>query len=73
IGAIITMELKTGQLYRGKLPEAEDNLNFSLRDSITVTGRDVRISQLDHVYIRESMDRFFIVFNMLQNSTMQVT
>ncbi|KAK7016936.1 Sm-like ribonucleoprotein [Favolaschia claudopus] len=39
LGHIITVELKTGQLFRGKLAEAEDNLNIPLKD-ITVTGRD---------------------------------
>ncbi|KAJ7084449.1 small nuclear ribonucleoprotein Sm D3 [Mycena belliarum] len=70
LGHIITVELKTGQLYRGKLAEAEDNLNISLKD-ITVTGRDGRVSQLDQVYIRGSMVRFFIVPDMLQNAPMQ--
>ena len=95
LGHIITVELKTGQLYRGKLAEgvrctfkqinrqltqqillfpiivhsAEDNLNISLKD-ITVTGRDGRVSQLDQVYIRGSMIRFFIVPDMLQNAPM---
>ncbi|TFK54446.1 small nuclear ribonucleo protein Sm D3 [Heliocybe sulcata] len=69
LGHIITVELKTGQLYRGKLAEAEDNLNISLKD-ITVTGRDGRVSQLDQVYIRGSMVRFFIVPDMLQNAPM---
>jgi len=68
-GHVITVELKTGQLYRGKLAEAEDNLNISLKD-ITVTGRDGRVSQLDQVYIRGSMIRFFIVPDMLQNAPM---
>ncbi|CAO3652426.1 unnamed protein product [Mucor hiemalis] len=45
-GHIISLELKTGQLYRGKLLEAEDNMNIQLRD-ITVTARDGRVSQLD--------------------------
>uniref|UniRef100_A0A8H8CPC7 Small nuclear ribonucleoprotein Sm D3 n=1 Tax=Psilocybe cubensis TaxID=181762 RepID=A0A8H8CPC7_PSICU len=72
LGHIITVELKTGQLYRGKLAEAEDNLNISLKD-ITVTGRDGRVSQLDQVYIRGSMIRFFIVPDMLQNAPMQVS
>ena len=49
--------------------EAEDNLNISLKD-ITVTGRDGRVSQLDQVYIRGSMVRFFIVPDMLQNAPM---
>ncbi|PPQ73863.1 hypothetical protein CVT26_011756 [Gymnopilus dilepis] len=85
LGHVITVELKTGQLYRGKLAEAdnyilsslhirsaleaEDNLNISLKD-ITVTGRDGRVSQLDQVYIRGSMVRFFIVPDMLQNAPM---
>ncbi|KAF8910369.1 Sm-like ribonucleoprotein [Hymenopellis radicata] len=69
LGHIITVELKTGQLYRGKLAEAEDNLNISLKD-ITVTARDGRVSQLDQVYIRGSMIRFFIVPDMLQNAPM---
>ena len=42
-----------------------------LRD-ITVTGRDGRVSQLDQVYIRGSMIRFFIVPDMLQNAPMCV-
>ncbi|KIY71870.1 Sm-like ribonucleo protein [Cylindrobasidium torrendii FP15055 ss-10] len=71
LGHIITVELKTGQLYRGKLAEAEDNLNISLKE-ITVTARDGRVSQLDQVYIRGSMVRFFIVPDMLQNAPMQV-
>ena len=94
LGHVITVELKTGQLYRGKLAEgtrkvadkrptshdpsetlpqktAEDNLNIALKD-ITVTGRDGRVSQLDQVYIRGSMVRFFIVPDMLQNAPMSV-
>lgn len=92
LGHIITVELKTGQLYRGKLAEgaflllliqnktdvfilalsaAEDNLNISLKE-ITVTARDGRVSQLDQVYIRGSMIRFFIVPDMLQNAPMCV-
>ena len=50
---------------------AEDNLNIALKD-ITVTGRDGRVSQLDQVYIRGSMVRFFIVPDMLQNAPMSV-
>ena len=90
LGHVITVELKTGQLYRGKLAEgthaelpsltsishpnhkkktAEDNLNIALKE-ITVTGRDGRVSQLDQVYIRGSMVRFFIVPDMLQNAPM---
>ncbi|KAJ3790802.1 hypothetical protein GGU10DRAFT_302476 [Lentinula aff. detonsa] len=69
LGHVITVEVKTGQLYRGKLAEAEDNMNIFMRDA-TVTGRDGRVSQLDQVYIRGSMIRFFIVPDMLKNAPM---
>ncbi|KAJ3735759.1 hypothetical protein DFJ43DRAFT_831557 [Lentinula guzmanii] len=68
LGHVITVEVKTGQLYRGKL--AEDNMNIFMRDA-TVTGRDGRVSQLDQVYIRGSMIRFFIVPDMLKNAPMR--
>lgn len=90
LGHVITVETKTGQMYRGKLADgnlgsngpcakikphcnafsiAEDSLNVSLRD-ITVTGRDGRVTQLEQVYIRGSMIRYFIVPDMLQNAPM---
>ncbi|EOQ99837.1 hypothetical protein E3P92_02032 [Wallemia ichthyophaga] len=69
LGHVVTIELKSGQLYRGKLQEAEDNLNVSLQD-ITVTARDGRVSQLDQVYIRGSMIKFVVVPDMLQNAPM---
>ncbi|CAD6574554.1 MAG: small nuclear ribonucleoprotein Sm D3 [Cyphobasidiales sp. Tagirdzhanova-0007] len=69
LGHVVTIELKTGQVYRGKLFEAEDNLNVSLKD-ITVTQRDGRVSQLDQVYIRGPMIRFYIVPDMLANAPM---
>jgi small nuclear ribonucleoprotein (snRNP)-like protein len=48
---------------------AEDSLNIALRE-VTVTARDGRVSQLDQVYIRGSMARFFIVPDMLANAPM---
>ncbi|KAJ2773961.1 small nuclear ribonucleoprotein Sm D3 [Coemansia nantahalensis] len=68
-GHVITLELKTGQHYRGKLVETEDNMNVQLRD-ITVTGRDGQTSHLQHVYVRGSNVRFFIVPDMLKNAPM---
>lgn len=50
MGHIVTLELKTGQIYRGKLLDAEDNMNCQLRE-ITVTHRDGRVTQLDQVHI----------------------
>ncbi|CAG8571936.1 27107_t:CDS:2 [Gigaspora margarita] len=68
-GHIVTLELNNGTVYRGKLSEAEDNMNVQLRE-ITVTARDGRVSQLDQVYIRGSHVRFFIVPDMLKNAPM---
>ncbi|CAG8570563.1 4282_t:CDS:2 [Diversispora eburnea] len=55
-GHIVTLELNNGTVYRGKLSEAEDNMNVQLRE-ITVTARDGRVSQLDQVYIRATVAR----------------
>ncbi|KAL9591002.1 MAG: hypothetical protein Q9203_000198 [Teloschistes exilis] len=66
---VVTLEITSGQVYRGKLIEAEDNMNVQLKD-ITVTARDGRVSHLDQVYIRGSHVRFFIVPDMLRNAPM---
>ncbi|RPB00032.1 Sm-like ribonucleo protein, partial [Choiromyces venosus 120613-1] len=68
-GHVCTLELTSGQIFRGRLFEAEDNMNVQLRD-ITVTARDGRVSHLDQVYIRGSHVRFFIVPDMLRNAPM---
>ncbi|RZF40201.1 hypothetical protein LSTR_LSTR017433, partial [Laodelphax striatellus] len=68
-GHIITCETNTGEVYRGKLIEAEDNMNCEL-SSTTVTYRDGRVAQLEHVYLRGSKIRFFILPDMLKNAPM---
>ncbi|KAK9468376.1 hypothetical protein V1512DRAFT_270077 [Lipomyces arxii] len=68
-GHIVTLELTSGQTYRGKLTDVEDNMNCQLRD-ITVTARDGRVSHLEQVYIRGSHVRFIIVPDMLRNAPM---
>ncbi|KAJ1556395.1 small nuclear ribonucleoprotein Sm D3 [Cladochytrium tenue] len=69
MGHVVTLELKSGFLYRGKLLDAEDNMNVQLKE-VSVTARDGRVSQLDQVYIRGSQVRFFIVPDMLKNAPM---
>lgn len=68
-GHVITLESMTGEVYRGKLIEAEDNMNCQLTNC-TVTARDGRVSQLEHVYIRGSKIRFLILPDMLKNAPM---
>ncbi|KAI9184040.1 small nuclear ribonucleoprotein Sm D3 [Blastocladiella emersonii ATCC 22665] len=69
IGHIITVELKTGEYYRGVLAEAEDNMNIQLRN-VTVTRRDGRVQELEHMFVRGSHCRWFVVPDMLKNAPM---
>ena len=68
-GHVITLETSTGDIYRGKLLEAEDNMNCQMQN-ITVTARDGRVTQVEQVFIRGSMIRFFILPDMLKNAPM---
>ncbi len=68
-GHVVTVELKTGEMYRGELFEAEDNMNCQLKD-VTCTGRDGRVSQLSHVFIRGSRVRLVVIPDMLKNAPM---
>ncbi|VVT56740.1 uncharacterized protein SAPINGB_P005242 [Magnusiomyces paraingens] len=68
-GHSVTLELTSGETYRGKLLEAEDNMNVQLRD-VTVTARDGRVSHLEQVYVRGSHVRMFIVPDMLRLAPM---
>lgn len=66
---VVTIELKTDELYRGYLIDAEDTMNCRM-DTVTVTSRDGKISVLEQVYIRGSQIRFVIVPDMLKNAPM---
>ncbi|TKA40278.1 hypothetical protein B0A54_10884 [Friedmanniomyces endolithicus] len=68
-GHQVTVEIDSGQTYRGKLIEAEDNMNCQL-ENINVTQRDGRVTHLDRIYIRGSHIRLFIVPDMLRNAPM---
>lgn len=68
-GHIVTLETNTGEVYRGKLVEAEDNMNCQM-SGITVTYRDGRVGQLENIYIRGSKIRFLILPDMLKNAPM---
>jgi small nuclear ribonucleoprotein D3 len=68
-GHIVTVEVKAGSVYRGKLLDAEDSMNLQLKD-IACTGRDGRVTHLDQIYIRGSQIRFIVVPDMLKNAPM---
>ncbi|KAL3231038.1 Small nuclear ribonucleoprotein Sm D3 [Nakaseomyces bracarensis] len=68
-GHVVTVELTTGETYHGRLVESEDNMNIQLRD-VTVTGTDSKLTRMDHVFVRGSHVRFFVVPDMLKNAPM---
>ena len=68
-GHIITIETISGEVFRGKLIEAEDNMNCQMT-AITATSRDGKVYNLENVFIRGSKIRFFILPDMLKNAPM---
>lgn len=68
-GHVVTCETNTGEVYRGKLVEAEDNMNCQFAD-VNVTYRDGKTGTLENVYIRGSKIRFLILPDMLKNAPM---
>ena len=68
-GHIVTCETNTGVVYRGKLLEAEDNMNCQII-GVTCTARDGRVTKLEQVFIRGSQIRFLILPDMLKNAPM---
>mmetsp|Transcript_33887 Transcript_33887/g.133046 ORF Transcript_33887/g.133046 Transcript_33887/m.133046 type:complete len:128 (-) Transcript_33887:137-520(-) len=69
VSHVVTLETKAGDLYRGKLASAEDNMNVQLRHA-TCTRRDGKVTTLEHVFIRGSKIRFMIFPDMLENAPM---
>nr|CDJ88362.1 Like-Sm ribonucleoprotein domain containing protein [Haemonchus contortus] len=68
-GHVVTLETVTGEVYRGKLLEAEDNMNCQMAE-VCVTFRDGRTHQLDNVFVRGNKIRFMILPDMLKNAPM---
>ncbi len=68
-GLIVTAELKTGQLYRGRLVEVEDCMNVQLRD-VTVTARDGRTSTMEQCFLRGGHIRFIVLPDNLRHAPM---
>ncbi|KFK42049.1 hypothetical protein AALP_AA2G205000 [Arabis alpina] len=68
-GHTITVEMKSGEVYRGSLIECEDNWNCQI-ENITYTAKDGKVSQLEHVFIRGSKVRFIVVPDMLKSAPM---
>lgn len=59
-GLTVSIELKTGQTYRGKLSNVEDNMNVQLKD-VTIVARDGQVTTTDTCFLRGSNIRFVMV------------
>ncbi|KAF0986064.1 hypothetical protein HZS_3531 [Henneguya salminicola] len=68
-GHIVTLETDAGEVYRGKLIAAEDNMNCQLIN-VNVTARNGKMSHAEQLYIRGSKIKFFILPDMLKNAPM---
>ncbi|POM82126.1 LSM domain protein [Cryptosporidium meleagridis] len=69
LGHIVTIELKSGDLYRGTLTHVEDNMNCML-EHVNATMRDGKPVSLEQCYLRGSQIRFCILPDMLKNAPM---
>ncbi|GEQ69052.1 hypothetical protein JCM33374_g2723 [Metschnikowia sp. JCM 33374] len=69
-GHVISLELTTGDTYRGKLIENEDNMNLSLTDVTSTKGLTGETSYMNQVFVRGSMIRFVSVPDILRNAPM---
>jgi len=66
---VVTVELKTGELYRGYLIESEDSMNCRI-DNCQKTAKDGKNYYFEQIYLRGSQIRFIIVPDMLKNAPM---
>lgn len=66
-GHEVTLELNTGEMYRGKLIENEDNMNCQLRDVI-YTQSNGKTTRMDHVFVRGSNVKFIVVPDILKHA-----
>jgi small nuclear ribonucleoprotein D3 len=63
-GGTVHLELKNGDSYRGKLDEAQDNMNCTMKKCTKTTAAGV-VSEVEEVYVRGSQISFVVVPEML--------
>ncbi len=69
IGHTVSIEVRSGEIYRGHLMQSEDNMNV-LIENVVRTNRDGSKSSMEQVYIRGGQIRFFVVPDMLRHAPM---
>jgi small nuclear ribonucleoprotein D3 len=66
-GMKITVEMKSGEIYRGLLVSAEDTMNVGLSD-VLKTARNGQVSKLPNIYLRGSSIRFIALPDLLKSA-----
>jgi small nuclear ribonucleoprotein D3 len=66
-GSMVAVEMKKGDIYRGKLASAEDSMNCHLSE-VTHKAKDGKISKMEQVYLRGSHVKLFVLPDMLVNA-----
>lgn len=66
-GHIITCETTDGEVYRGKLVEAEDSMNLQMTN-ITVTHRDGSVTGMQGCFLRGSKIVFVTMPDILKHA-----
>mmetsp|Transcript_16412 Transcript_16412/g.28725 ORF Transcript_16412/g.28725 Transcript_16412/m.28725 type:complete len:121 (+) Transcript_16412:98-460(+) len=69
VSHVVTVESRNGDVYRGTVVSTEDNMNVQLR-KVHLTRRDGKMSALEHVFIRGSKVRLFILPDILSRAPM---
>lgn len=60
VGLIVTLEVKSGHTYRGKLQDVEDTMNVHMNE-VSVTDRCGSVTLMDNVYLRGSQVTFILL------------
>jgi len=68
-GLIVTVETKSGHVYRGTMETVEDTMNTGMRN-VTVTDPDGTKAQMDRVFIRGGQVVFVIFPDVLKRAPM---
>ena len=68
-GHPVTVELKTGELYRGRLTDSDEFMNCHMR-GVTHTAVDGHVTRLEQVFLRGSQVRLIVLPSILQSAPM---
>lgn len=62
---MVTVEMKSGEIYRGLLVEAEETMNCQLKE-VSMTACDGRVVSLENVYVRGGHIKLIVLPEMLK-------